>query len=130
MIGVLTVALALGQAANGAPQEQQAYEAAFRPLRKSERTYAKAGPAGPYYPQRAYDARRSGSAIIRCRLVPGGELRACKPIAESPTNSDFAAAARAMAEQKRIYIDGDPPAADAVLVRVTFAFGAPATVEP
>lgn len=129
MIAVLMMAIVLVQAAEGAEQEQ-VYEATFRPLRKYERSYATAGPAGPYYPQRAYDAQSSGSAIIRCRLVAGGELKACKPIAESPANSDFGAAAQVMAERKRIYVDGNPPAADAVLVRVPFLFGAPAMVGP
>src|SRR4051812_4030087 len=118
MFLVSVMAMAPGQATDGISQQQQIYDAAFRPLRKSERSYAKNGPAGPYYPQRAYDARSSGSAIIRCRLVAGGELEACEPIAELPTKSNFAIAARVMADRKRIYIDGNPPPAEAVLVRV------------
>lgn len=129
MFTALVMAMALGQATDGASQ-QQVYDATFRPLRKSERSYAKNGPAGPYYPQRAYDAGSSGSAIIRCRLMAGGELEACKPIAETPMNSNFAIAARIMADRKRIYVDGSPPPTDAVLVRVPFVLGAPVTVEP
>lgn len=130
MFTVLVMAMALGQATDDGSQQQQVYDAAFRPLRKSERSYAKNGPAGPYYPQRAYDARSSGSAIIRCRLAEGGELEACKPIAELPTNSNFAIAARIMADRKRIYVDGRPPVGQTVLVRVPFVLGAPAAVDP
>jgi hypothetical protein len=62
--------------------------------------------------------------------VAGGELEACKPIAELPTNSNFAIAARIMADRKRIYVDGSPPVGETVLVRVPFILGAPTAVEP
>lgn len=131
MLAVMVMAMALGQATDGASQQQQeVYDAAFRPLRRSERSYAKNGPAGPYYPQRAHDARTSGSAIIRCRLLEGGELEACKPISQLPTNSNFAIAARIMADRKRIYLDGNLPVGETVFVRVPFVLGAPAAVEP
>lgn len=130
MLTIMLMAAGMGQAAGSAPEQIPAYEASFRPLRKSERTYAKNGPAGPYYPQRAHDAASSGAGIIRCKLVAAGELRACQPVAELPRDSDFAHAARALAQGKRIFIDGDPPPAEAVLVKVPFQFGAPALVEP
>jgi hypothetical protein len=125
MIAALLIATALGEAA-----ELPVYDGSFRPLRKSERRYSDAGPAGPYYPQPAYIAGKSGSAIIRCRLVDGGELQSCKSVAERPRGSDFGPAAQVMANRKRIYVEGNPPAADAVLVRVQFVFGAPVSVEP
>lgn len=130
MLAVLVMAMALGQATDGASQQPQVHDAAFRPLRRSERSYAKNGPAGPYYPQRALDARSSGSAIISCRLLAGGELEACKPIAQTPTSSNFAIAARIMADRKRIYVDGSPPVGETVLVRVPFVLGAPVALAP
>lgn len=48
--------LALGETPE--PQQLKTFQAEFRPLKKSERSYAKLGPAGPFYPQRASDAPR------------------------------------------------------------------------
>lgn len=60
MLTLMLMAAGLGQAV-GAPSEQMpAYEASFRPLRKSERNYQKLGPAGPFYPERAHKAGSSG----------------------------------------------------------------------
>ncbi|WP_158913972.1 energy transducer TonB [Caulobacter sp. S45] len=127
---VTMMALALAQTPEASAPQQPVYDAAFRPLKKSERSYTRLGPVGPYYPQVAVDARKNGEAILSCRIAPGGELDKCKPVAESPANLNFAVAARVMADRKRIFVTGDPPIGEGVLVRVPFVIGAPATTEP
>ena len=125
---VTMMLLALAQAPEGTAQ-QPIYDAAFRPLTKSERSYAELGPVGPYYPQAAANARMSGEATLNCRVAAGGALRKCKPVTEIPKNSNFAVAARIMADRKRIFVTGAPPG-ETILVRVPFVFGAKATVGP
>lgn len=129
MMLVVMAVLALASAAEPSPQQQQTFEAEFRPLRKSERSYAGLGPAGPYYPQRASDERASGYGLISCRVAADGELERCKLVGETPWNSNFAPAARRLAERKRIFVKGATPG-ETILVRVPFVLGAPATVEP
>lgn len=130
MMLVTMMALALVQTPEAPAQRQPIYDAVFRPLKKSERSYARLGPVGPYYPQVAVNARRSGEATLSCRVAAGGELEKCKPVAESPVKSNFAIAARIMADRKRIFVTGAPLVGETILVRVPFVLGAPATVEP
>jgi len=130
MFLITMAVLAMEQSADAAPQPQQVYEARFLPLKKSERTYARLGPAGPYYPERAFNARTSGQAILRCRVAAAGELQNCKPVSETPADSQFAIASRIMADRKRITVAGTVAAGETILVRVPFVLGAPAEVEP
>jgi len=65
LVSVIAV-LALGQAATAEPQELKTFQAEYRPLKRSEKSYARLGPAGPYYPRRASDARASGYGLIKC----------------------------------------------------------------
>jgi len=111
------------------PQQLKTFQAEFRPLKRSERSYARLGPPGPFYPQRASDARASGYGLIQCQVADDGDLTKCKLINETPWNSNFAPAARIMAERKRIFVTGATPG-ETILVQVPFVLGAPATVEP
>ena len=125
LVAMLAFALAQGAEAAAPP----VYEAVFRPLRKSERSYARLGPVGPFYPQVAADAGRSGEATMSCRVAAGGALEACRPVAEGPLRFNFGVAARVMADRKRIVVDG-ASVGETVLVRVPFVLGAPASAEP
>lgn len=129
MLLIAMAALAMAQTSElgAAPRT---LDAEFRPLKKSERGHARNGPAGPYYPQAAYDGRVSGLGLLRCRVGAGGELQGCKPVAETPKNSNFAIAARIMADRKRIFVAGDTAPGETINVRVPFVLGAPAAVEP
>lgn len=129
MIASMLVLLALAQATPPEPSELRTFQAEFRPIKKSERTYAKLGPAGPFYPQRAFDARASGHGLIRCQVTDKGDLAKCKPVDEKPSNSNFAPAARIMAERKRIFVTGAAPG-ETILVQVPFVLGGPAVIEP
>ena len=130
LVTIMALALALAQTPEVSAPQQPVFDAAFRPLKKSERNSARLGPVGPYYPQLAVDARRNGEATLSCRVAPGGELEKCKPVAERPANLNFAVAARVMADRKRIFVTGDPPVGETIFVGVPFVIGAPATVEP
>ncbi|WP_293677658.1 energy transducer TonB [uncultured Phenylobacterium sp.] len=87
------------------------------------------GPAGPFYPQRAADARASGHALLRCEVGGEGDLSKCKLVGETPRDSNFAPAARIMAERKRIFVTG-ATAGETILVQVPFVLGAQAMMEP
>jgi hypothetical protein len=130
MFLITLAVLAMEQSVEAASQQQQVYEAVFRPLKKSERSYARLGPAGPYYPERAFNARTNGQAILRCRVAAAGELQNCKPVSEAPADSQFAIAARIMADRKRITVAGVAAAGETILVRVPFVLSAPAEMEP
>jgi hypothetical protein len=128
---VTLFALALVQGPESAAKQPPIYEAAFRPLRRSERMYAPLGPVGPYYPQVAVDRRKSGDAVLSCQVGESGTLKKCKPVSDNPVNLNFALAARAMANQNRIFVaDQALVEGETILVRVPFVLGAPVTVEP
>lgn len=129
MLASMLVLLALAQATSLEPSELRTFQAEFRPLKRSERSYAKLGPAGPFYPQRAFDARASGHGLIRCQVSDRGNLAKCRIVDERPWNSNFAPAARIMAERKRIFVTGADPG-ETILVQVPFVLGAPAVIEP
>ena len=123
--------LAAGVAAWGsALAETQSYEASFAPLPKSERQYSKLGPVGPFYPEPAFRAGRSGEATLECKAGGSGVLERCKVMSEAPTGFHFGDAARIMADRKRIHAAGSPPSGETILVRVPFVLGAPVDVEP
>jgi hypothetical protein len=126
----LMMALALAGASDIQGQGQRVYDATFRPLKGSERAYSDLGPAGPYYPERAANARVNGQAILSCRVAAGGDLEGCKPVAEMPVDSSFGVAARVMADRKRIFVENAPPPGQTILVRVSFVIGSPAQGEP
>ncbi|MBU1378078.1 MAG: energy transducer TonB [Alphaproteobacteria bacterium] len=128
LVSVLLL-LALGEATTPEPEHLKTFQAEFRPLKRSERSYAKLGPAGPFYPQRASDARASGYGLIKCQVADDGDLTKCKLVNETPWNSNFAPAARIMAERKRIFVTGATTGAT-ILVQVPFVLGGPAAVEP
>jgi hypothetical protein len=131
LIGILaTVAVLVGAPEGSGTASTQAmiYEAAFAPLRKSERSYGRLGPVGPFYPQVAVDARKSGEAMLECRAGQSGALERCKVISETPSGFNFGVAARFMADRKRIAAEGPPPG-DTIRVHVPFILGAPAIVE-
>lgn len=129
MLVSVIVILALGQATTPEPQQLKTFQAEFRPLKKSEKSYTKLGPAGPFYPQRAFDARVSGYGLIKCEVVDEGDLTKCKLVNETPLNSNFAPAARIMAARKRIFVTG-ATTGEMILVQVPFVLGGPAMVEP
>jgi hypothetical protein len=128
MLVSVIMSMAIGQAATPEPQQPKAFQAEFRPLKKSERRFARNGPAGPYYPQRAFDDQTSGYGLIKCQVAGEGELTKCKEVNEVPWATNFAPAARIMAERKRIFVTG-AAAGETILVKVPFVLGAPAMVE-
>ena len=97
MIGVL---MAAAMAAAGV--EAPAQEAAFAPLKGPERAYARNGPAGPYYPDRAFRAGRNGEAVTECQVGPRRALDKCSLISESPRDFHFGPAALRMAERRHL----------------------------
>jgi hypothetical protein len=128
LIGLLAAVAALvGAPEDGGPSEvtPTSYEVDFTPLLKSERTYARLGPVGPFYPQRAVDARKNGEATLECRTASSGTLERCKVISETPLGFDFGVAARVMADRKRIVAAASLPPGQTIRVRVPFALGAP-----
>ena len=128
LIALASVATAMAAAVGAA--EPMIYEVAFVPLLKSEQSYARFGPVGPFYPEAAATGRRSGEAVLECRAAGGGALEKCKVVSDTPANLNFGAAARAMAERKRILVSGAPTVGDTIRVRVPFTLGAPASVAP
>lgn len=129
MLVSVMVLLALGQTTTSEPQQLRTFQAEFRPLKKSEKSYAKLGPAGPFYPQRAINARASGHGLIECQVADEGDLTKCKLVSEAPSNTNFAPAARIMAERKRIFVKG-ATTGEKILVQVPFVPGTPVEVEP
>jgi hypothetical protein len=132
MLSALAVAFALAQAPAGAeaPASPTVVEVTFAPLKRSEARYAKLGPAGPYYPQAAASARVDGEAILDCEVKEGGVLAKCRMISQTPKNSEFAPAARIMAERGHILAVASAPVGQRVLVRVPFVRRAPAAIAP
>jgi hypothetical protein len=132
MLSTVALAFALAQAPAGAetPASPPIVEVAFAPLKRSEARYAKLGPAGPYYPQVAANARANGEAILDCEAKEGGILAKCRMISETPWGSGFAPAARIMAERGRILAVTSAPIGQRVLVRVPFVRGAPTAIAP
>jgi hypothetical protein len=130
MIWIALAALASAQAAEPPPEPQPpVYPAVFAPLLNSEREAAWLGPAGPYYPASAAEARQNGEAILICQVGTAGALRRCNIAAEAPRRFDFGFAAQRMADRKRITVAGPPPAqGEIIYVRVPFTIGAKAEV--
>ncbi len=111
------------------PAAPTRYEVTFAPLKKAERTFADIGPVGPYFPERAYRAGRSGEATLRCRVGPSGTLERCTVLSDKPKDYGFGIAARIMADRKRIVAVGSPNEGETILVRVPFSLGAPVAFE-
>lgn len=126
---IAAMLLVLSQTSDLEMSELRTLEAEYRPMLREDRGYSRNGPAGPYYPERAYAARANGYGIIRCKVMAEGRLEACKPVSETPTNSNFAPAARIMAARDRVFVRG-ASVGETVLVRVPFVLGAPVVVEP
>jgi hypothetical protein len=87
-------------------------------------SYADLGPVGPYYPERAVEARHNGLAVIACIAAEQGVLTDCKLDSETPRNEDFGPAALMMAKRKWIVAapraDGAPEVGAVELFRVPF----------
>ena len=122
------ILLAAALQASGVEPSQKTYEVEFAPLAPSERQYAHLGPAGPYFPDRAVRNKRSGEGRLRCTAGMDGDLQGCVEVDEQPSGSDFSAAARILADRKRIRAAGTPQAGESIIVRVPFKLGAPAAV--
>ena len=92
-----------------------------------DKRYEVLGPVGPYYPQPAIEALATGSAVIDCAVGPGGSLRRCKVVQESPRGVFFGAAAKRMAQTKWIIADPAGGVAEGVHARflVPFEFAKP-----
>lgn len=92
---------------------------------KQPKEYENLGPAGPYYPDRAYRAGTNGAAILKCHLLATGALKNCEIVGEGPKDFGFGPAARIMTERGQItaaprLVDGAPVADEVVGVRVPF----------
>jgi len=124
----LALLLAVALQAAATDPMQKIYDVEFAPLAPSERQYAHLGPAGPYYPERAFRTHQNGEGQLRCKAGLDGDLQQCAPFAERPAGSGFAEAALILADRKRVSAMGAPPAGESIIVRVPFAIGAPAIV--
>jgi len=124
----LAILLAVALQATGAQPPQKTYEVEFSPLAPSEREYAHLGPAGPYFPDRAYRNNQNGEGQLRCTAGVDGDLQGCVEVYERPSGSGFSIAARLLADRKRIRAVGAPAAGESIIVRVPFVLRAPATV--
>lgn len=122
------LAILVAMALQAADLPQQLYEVEFAPLLPSERRFAYVGPAGPYYPERAFRNHQNGEGRLRCVVGAQGSLQQCVPFAEGPTGYGFADAARILAERRRVRVTGAASEGESVMVRVPFVIGAPATV--
>jgi hypothetical protein len=120
--------LAAALQASGAEPPQKTYEVEFAPLAPSERQYAHLGPAGPYFPDRAFRNNQSGEGRLRCTAGVDGDLQGCVEVYERPSGSDFSVAARILADRKRLRAVGAPAVGESIVVRVPFVLGAPAAV--
>ena len=101
--------------------------AVFAPV---EGRWADAGPAGKYYPDRAFRYGVGGFAFIRCSLSAAGLLNGCSIQAEEPADEDFGYAALALARNHVItvpprIVDGRPVDGEWVLVQVPFHLVSP-----
>lgn len=115
-----------------APTEGQplAVEVSFVPLPWSESDFAKLGPVGPFFPQRALASAKKGGAILECHVQATGFLTDCKVVSEAPKGFDFGVAASVLAKRKRIRIEGATADAAPVRVHVPFDWAVPAVVAP
>jgi hypothetical protein len=127
-MGLAILLAAALQAAAAADPAQKIYEVEFAPLAPSESQYAHLGPAGPYYPERAFRNHQSGEGQLRCIAGVDGDLQQCALFAEEPAESGFATAARILADRKRVRAAGSPPVGESTIVRVPFVLGAPVKV--
>ena len=105
------------------------YDAKFKPLKRSEAEYAKLGPVGPCYPDRAARQGVRGGAVIGCRVESGGVLTDCRAMAEKPADFGFSQAALVMARRGVITVGTDAPVGEIVHVRVMFDTTAKAAIE-
>lgn len=78
------------------------------------------GPAGPYYPERANSAGKSGVAVMDCTVAENGVLKGCSVVSETPPRYDFGAAAKSMARERAII--AATPFQVGKLVRVSVPF--------
>lgn len=129
MIVLLLAAIVGGAPVGASADATDLIEAQFKPLARAERSFAPLGPAGPFYPQAAAMGRQSGEASLECLTGKDGALTRCKILSEAPRGFSFGAAAKVMADRKRIFVQAAPPG-QTVRVRVPFAIGAPAQMEP
>ena len=123
-MGLAFLLAAALQAATVDPS-QKVYEVEFVPLAPSERQYAASGPAGPYFPERAFRAHQRGESLLRCTAGPDGDLQQCAQAGEKPGGVGFADAALILAIRKRVRAAGAPPVGASILVRVPFVPGSP-----
>lgn len=63
---------------------------------------SRAGPAGPYEPDRAMRQAVNGVAVIACKVKPDRDLYACKVVSETPRDYGFGVAATNLAEEHAI----------------------------
>lgn len=129
MLGLVLIMLAAGDASDPAPRvcEATVVEATFAPLLRSERSAARFGPAGPFYPQAA--GSRNGEALLQCEIGAGGALKDCKVLSERPERANFGVAARIMSERRRIRAHVPDAVGACRVVRVPFVRGAPVEIE-
>ena len=129
---LLVLAAAAGVVAPEAPTaaEPPRYEATFDPTGKYKRYDPALGPAGPYYPARAYDDRRNGDVLLSCLTGAAGALEQCKILHESPSDYSFGIAAIVMARRQQIIIDPSVPVGEPVVVHVPFTLGVRAVAAP
>lgn len=67
---------------------------------RSPGRYAKLGPVGPYYPERAARLGVGGTALIECAITGAGALDDCRIVEETPRNIGFGDAALKMAQAR------------------------------
>jgi len=109
-----------------APPEVETGAAPPREVRftKTLGGYESAGPAGPFYPERAFRRGQNGLALIQCNAAPDGALTACVMLADQPADQDFGNAALMMAKRGRILAapraDGQPDTGEAQRFLVPF----------
>jgi len=105
-------------------------DARFAPLLKSERGFARLGPVGPFYPEKASRRRQEGEVVLDCFVAATGLLTKCKIRSETPAKYDFGVAARVMADRGRVLAPESATVGAPIAVRVPFVLGAPVEVAP
>lgn len=127
---MLLTILAMAAALDTASPPDAPVEVRFAPLLKSERGFARLGPVGPFYPQKAAQLGRQGEAVLDCQVASGARLIKCKVRSETPAKYDFGVAARVMADRGRVLAPEEASIGAPISVRVPFALGAPVQVAP
>lgn len=129
VIGASLSAALLIQATTTDGASGAVYDAIFAPLKRSEAQYARLGPVGPYYPERAARDRIRGGAVLDCLVQDHGRLAQCKAVSEQPAGMAFEEAAAVMARRGLLTVGPDAPVGQVVHVRVMFDPSIPAQVE-